>query len=44
MIQAIAQSLYGYGYSTPFGFAFVSPQVDCGTDDFEAGTKMIKLL
>lgn len=27
LVQAVAQFLYGYGYSTPFGFELVSPQV-----------------
>ncbi len=36
VLQVIAQFLYGYGYSTPFGFEFVNPKVDCGLADFEA--------
>ena len=36
VLQVIAQFLYGYGYSTPFGFEFINPSVDCGLDDFEA--------
>ena len=34
--QVYAQFLYGYGYSTPFGFEFVSPLASCGLKDFEA--------
>jgi hypothetical protein len=44
LIQAVAQYLYGYGYSTPFGFEFVSPQVSCGPDDFEAALLQFEFL
>ena len=44
VLQAIAQALYGYGYSTPFGFEFVSPQVNCGPKDFEAARAQYSFL
>ena len=44
ILQAIAQALYGYGYSTPFGFEFVSSQVKCGLTDFQAARAQFAFL
>ena len=44
LVQAVAQFLYGYGYSTPFGYEFVSPQVTCGLNDFEAALTQYEFL